>query len=284
MADNGIPDQKGEEHKNAIRGPERPLNHNAVTRNRAWVQQPVETKYLLIQSCSVWVAGRVNSHPLHRVPEVVMFSTAQFLFIGIAAIAAPITACAQTADSARSTASDPVTYILTAGSRLEVKTGKSGLLGFAGHDHIIRANHPSGRIVYDPSPPSNSRVEISVLTRNLEVLTPPDTAEIRKVTEAMRTEVLFIDRHPEITFVSKSVTPIEGGFRVLGSLTISGKSRDVTVDLATTIDSGTLRAEGSFSVKQTDFGIKPYRGGPGGTVRVADKVEFRLKVVATSKS
>lgn len=213
-----------------------------------------------------------------------MHQTARILFLSLTVLAAPAAACAQSADSARSTASDPVTYILTAGTRLEVKTGKSGLLGFAGHEHIIRANHPTGRIVYDPTTPANSRVEISVLTKNLEVLTPPDTAEIRKVTEAMRTEVLFIDRHPEITFVSKSVTPIEGGFRVVGGLTISGQTRDVTVDLATTIEPGTLRAEGQFSVKQTDFGIKPYRGGPGGTVRVADKVDFRLKVVATPRS
>lgn len=213
-----------------------------------------------------------------------MSSSAPLLLLSLAVLASPAGACAQSADSARSTAKDPVTYVLTPESRLEVKTGKSGLLGFAGHDHIIRANHPTGRIVYDPTTPANSRVEISVLTKNLEVLTPPDTAEIRKVTEAMRTEVLFIDRHPEITFVSKSVTAIKGGFRVLGSLTISGKTRDVTVDLATTIAPDTLRAKGSFSVKQTDFGIKPYKGGPGGTVRVADKVDFRLNVVATSKS
>jgi polyisoprenoid-binding protein YceI len=70
----------------------------------------------------------------------------------------------------------------------------------------------------------------------------------------------------------------------VGGLTISGQTRDVSVDLATTIEPGTLRAEGQFSVKQTDFGIKPYRGGPGGTVRVADKVDFRLKVVATLRS
>jgi polyisoprenoid-binding protein YceI len=213
-----------------------------------------------------------------------MCSSAPLLVLSLAVLASPAGACAQSADSARSTAKDPVTYVLTPDSRLEVKTGKSGLLGFAGHEHIIRANHPTGRIVYDPSAPANSTVEISVLTRNLEVLTPPDTAEIRKVTEAMRTEVLYIDRHPEITFVSKSVTAIKGGFRVLGSLTISGKTRDVTVDLTTTIAPDTLRAEGSFSVKQTDFGIKPYKGGPGGTVRVADKVDFRLNVVATSKS
>jgi polyisoprenoid-binding protein YceI len=212
-----------------------------------------------------------------------MHLAARFPLLVLVGCTAPTMACAQSADSARSTAVDPVTYVLTPATRLEVKTGKSGLLGFAGHEHIIRANRPTGRIVYDPTTPAKSSVEISLLTRNLEVLTPPDTAEIRKVTLAMRDEVLFIDRNPEITFVSKSVTPIEGGFRVLGSLTISGQTREVSLDLKTTVSPDTLRAEGRFSVKQTDFGIKPYRGGPGGTVRVADKVDFRLNVVAAAK-
>jgi hypothetical protein len=33
-------------------------------------------------------------------------------------------------------------------------------------------------------------------------------------------------------------------------------------------------------VKQTDFGIKPYSGGPGGAVKVADRVTFNFDVVA----
>ena len=41
----------------------------------------------------------------------------------------------------------------------------------------------------------------------------------------------------------------------------------------------TLRARGGFSVKQTDFGIKPFKGGPAGTVRVADRVTFSFDAI-----
>jgi hypothetical protein len=41
----------------------------------------------------------------------------------------------------------------------------------------------------------------------------------------------------------------------------------------------TLRATGTFSAKQTDFGIKPFRGGPGGTVKVADRVTFDFEAI-----
>jgi polyisoprenoid-binding protein YceI len=188
--------------------------------------------------------------------------------------------CAPAAAPTQSTTRDSVAYILSPTSRFEVKTGKAGLLGFAGHEHVIRARVFSGRVVYWPSAPAASRVEIAVTTDSLEVLTPPDTAEIRKVTEAMRTEVLYVGHHQEISFVSKSVTPTQGGFSIVGELTMAGRTREVSVDVTVELGRDTLRAAAAFAVNQTDFGIKPYRGGPAGTVRVADQVTFEIEAVA----
>src|SRR5439155_13018759 len=145
---------------------------------------------------------------------------------------------------------DSVVYLLSPASRFDVKTGKAGLFGFAGHTHVIRARALSGRVVYFPGAPDSSRVEIMVPADSLEVLTPPDTEEIRKVTEAMRTEVLHVDQYPEISFVSDSVTPMEegGGFRVHGNLTLAAQTRSVTVDGRVEIGADTLRAAGGCSV------------------------------------
>ena len=177
-------------------------------------------------------------------------------------------------------AGDSVVYVVSPASRLDVKTGKAGLFGFAGHAHLIRARGFSGRIVYHPEVPTESRVEITVPGDSLVVLTPPDTAEIRKVTQAMRTDVLRVEENPLIEFVTSGAAPTTEGMRVQGRLTLAGQTRDVEVDALTEIGPDTLRATGSFSVKQTDFGIKPFRGGPGGTVRVADRVTFSFDVVA----
>jgi len=75
------------------------------------------------------------------------------------------------------------------------------------------------------------------------VLTPPDTGEIRNVTETMRTQVL--------------------------------QARPVPVGATVQVGPDTLRARGTFSVKQTDFGIKPV----GGAVKVADRVTFDFDAV-----
>jgi polyisoprenoid-binding protein YceI len=178
---------------------------------------------------------------------------------------------------------DSVVYRLSPASRLEVKTGKAGLFGFAGHEHVIRARGFSGHVAYFPEAPQNSRVEIRIATDSLEVMTPPDTAEIRKVTEAMRTDVLHVDRFPEILFASRTLTATDGGFRMSAILTMHGQARTVPLDVRVIVSRDTIRATATFSVNQTDYGITPFRGGPGGTVRVADRVTFLIAAVAVRR-
>lgn len=175
---------------------------------------------------------------------------------------------------------DSVVYRLLPSSRLEVKTGKAGLFGFAGHSHRIRARTFAGQVVYYPKAPSSSHLEITVVADSLQVLTPPDTAEIRKVTETMRAEVLHVDQYHEIRLVARGVTPSANGFRVVGALTLVGQTREVPIEVAVQLGIDTLRVMGTFSVKQTDFGIKPYSGGPAGTVKVADRVRFDIDAIA----
>jgi len=220
-------------------------------------------------------ARRRPHRPRHTLAGPAVVSSRWRARLLLAALAAtPVSAASQ------ATAGDSVVYRLSPASRLDVKTGKAGLFGFAGHEHVIRARGFSGRVVYYPGAPAASRVQITVRTDSLEVLTPPDTEEIRKVTEAMRTQVLQVDAYSEITFASKSVTPTDGGFRIECELVMAGRAREVPVEVHTRVGPDTLRAAATFTVKQTDFGIQPFRGGPAGTVRVADRVSFDIEVVA----
>ncbi len=177
-------------------------------------------------------------------------------------------------------ARDSVVYRLLPTSRLDVATGKAGILGFAGHPHTIRARGFTGRIVRYPGAPELSRVEITVPTDSLEVLTPPDTEEIRKVTEAMRTEVLDVHRYPEIRFASRTIAATATGYRIVAQLTMHGQTREIPVDVRVRTEGDTLLAAATFAVRQTAFGMRPYRGGPGGTVQVADRVQFTIDAVA----
>ncbi len=175
--------------------------------------------------------------------------------------------------AAAQAAADSVVYGIHPASRLVVKTGKAGLFGFAGHTHVIRAREVSGRLVYHPGE-ARSRLRLEVPTKSLEVLTPPDTAEIRKVTEAMREDVLHVDRFPTMSFAADSLNARSGRMDLQLAVTLEGVTRLVPVTADVTVGTDSVRATGSFTVKQTDFGIQPYSGGPAGTVKVADRVTF----------
>jgi polyisoprenoid-binding protein YceI len=185
-----------------------------------------------------------------------------------------------TAHAQQPQTADSVVYRLASSSLLQVKTGKAGVFGFAGHSHVIQARAFSGEIVYYPAHPASSRLDIRVLADSLEVLTPPDTAERRKVAENMRSQVLRTGEFPEIRLASRQVEANKDGFHLIGSLTLVGQTRDVPLDVAVRIGADTLEATSTFSVKQSDFGIKPVSGGPGGAVKVADKVTFTIRAVA----
>jgi polyisoprenoid-binding protein YceI len=174
----------------------------------------------------------------------------------------------------------PVVFRLAPASRFEVKTGKAGLFGFAGHSHLVRARSVNGWVVYQKDDPTASRLQVTIPAESLEVLTPSDTAEIRKVTETMRSQVLRVAQYPEIRFTAAVSALTPKGFRLLGQLTLVGRTRPVAVDAAVRVVGDTLRADGEFSVKQSDFGIKPVRAGPAGTVKVADQVKFAFAAIA----
>jgi polyisoprenoid-binding protein YceI len=173
---------------------------------------------------------------------------------------------------------DSTVYRLDPASRLVVETGKSGLFGFAGHTHVIQAHAMKGELIYRPGGATSS-LRLTLPTDSLEVLTPPDTEEIRKVTESMRTDVLHVDRYPEMRFAADSLDARSGRMSFSLLVTMAGKTRPVPVTAEVTIAPDSIRAIGTFTVKQTDFGIEPYSGGPGGTVKVADKLTLCFDLI-----
>lgn len=86
------------------------------------------------------------------------------VLVGAAALIASLWSTRVVAQTSAGDRGDSVVYRLTPASRLEVKTGKAGLLGSAGHEHLIRACTFSGRVVYYPRARLASPVEIAIAT------------------------------------------------------------------------------------------------------------------------
>jgi len=96
--------------------------------------------------------------------------------------------------------------------------------------------------------------------------------------------VLDVKRYPTIVFRSRRVATTGGTgasvqLTVSGDLTLHGVTKPVTVPVRATLRDGALTAEGTTTIKQSDFGIEPVTAA-GGAVRVKDELEIRFTVHA----
>ncbi len=169
-------------------------------------------------------------------------------------------------------------------SRALIDVGKTGAFSFAGHTHEVEAPLASGVIRLDTDALSRSEVRLEFNASAMRVTGKGESADdVPKVTQAMIGEqVLDVQKYPSITFESTSMTPRGTlpslDLSVTGRLTIRGTTRPVTAPVALKMDGSTLTAVGKFSIKQTDFGIKPI--SVGGVVKVKDELTIQFTIIA----
>ena len=173
-----------------------------------------------------------------------------------------------------------------ANSRVEIFVGRAGLFKAMGHDHTVAARDVSGRVTLDPEALANSSVALRVAAASLTVLDPGESESDRaKVQATMRgSEVLNVDRYPEIRFASTRVTP-EGRtpkdqkLTLAGKLSLHGTEREIRFPVALRLDGINLTAEGDAFILQTEYGITPVRVA-GGIVKVDDRLRIHFVIHA----
>ena len=189
--------------------------------------------------------------------------------------------------SAAVVAAGPQTFDVDAQrSRALIDVGKTGAFSFAGHTHEVEAPLTSGVIHLDTHALSLSDVRLVFSAAQLRVTGKGESAsDVPKVTETMLgDQVLDAKKFPTIAFESTSVTA-KGALpsvdlTVTGKLTIRDTTRSITAPVAVKVDGTTLTASGRFSIKQTDYGIKPV--SVGGVVKVKDELTITFVLVARS--
>lgn len=182
----------------------------------------------------------------------------------------------------------------TDGSRIYVFVGKTGL----GHDHGIVGRLASGRVILDA--PQNAGQLVfdmqSLLADTPEArkalgLAGETDASTRKQTTAnmLGPDVLDVAHHPTATFDIESALrprrPVNGAkptVDLVGTFTLHGVARKVVIPAEVGAAGRVLRLVGSFRIKQTDFGIKPYKKF-GGVVGVTDELVIHgdIRIAAT---
>jgi polyisoprenoid-binding protein YceI len=176
--------------------------------------------------------------------------------------------------------------IVPSESSFWVFVGKTGLFSALAHDHEIGVKSFSGRVVIPKAGASGGSLEMEVDAPSLVVLDKkPSEEDKKKIFNSMHNDVLESAKHQKITFKSVSVSDVNKtsndnySFVVNGDLTLHGVTKRIAVPVAATVTPQQLRATGKYTLKQTDFGIKPYSAA-GGTIKVKDEVVVNFNIVA----
>jgi polyisoprenoid-binding protein YceI len=173
-----------------------------------------------------------------------------------------------------------------AATHVTIQVGRSGIFGFAGHDHEVAAPAVRGEITLDRSEISRSRVALEFDATGLKVTgkgdPPEDVPEVQRVMLSDR--VLDVTRYSTIAFQSRSISVEQRSgdrmtLRVTGDLTLHGVTRAITVPVDARIGPDMISGEGKTTVRQTAFGIRPVTAGAG-SVKVKDEVEVIFAITA----
>jgi polyisoprenoid-binding protein YceI len=179
------------------------------------------------------------------------------------------------------------TYTIVAGeSSFWVFVAKAGLFSALAHDHNIGVKSFTGKVVVPEAGASGGSLELEVNAQSLILLDKkPSEEDQKKITSSMHNEVLESAKYQKISFKSVSVGDVKAAgadsysFTLNGDLTLHGVTKRIAIPVTAKITAQQLRASGKYTLKQTDFGIKPYSAA-GGAVKVKNEVVINFDIVA----
>jgi len=167
-------------------------------------------------------------------------------------------------------------------SRFTVRGSAGGLLSSFGHNPILGIRDFTGQVRLDPEAPGQASLHLAVRAGSLEVQNDAIDKDRRKMKRVIDEEVLEIAAYPEISYQTTGVKAARiaaGSFRleIDGRLSLHGATRPQRVTANVTIMGAMLRANGEFSLQQTDYRIRP-ASVAGGALKLKDELKFSFDI------
>ena len=180
-------------------------------------------------------------------------------------------------------------YRLDAGrSRFTVQAFAEGLFSSFGHDPVIAIRDFGGEVEFVPGTLEGARVRLTIRADSLATTGDVKEKDRHEIDRQMREDALEVSKYPEVVFESRSVTASrvrEGLYRarVIGDLTLHGVTQpNLWIQAEVTFkddNDNALRAQGEFSIRQTDYKIKPATA-VGGMLKVKNELKFKFDILA----
>jgi polyisoprenoid-binding protein YceI len=158
---------------------------------------------------------------------------------------------------------------------------------------FISKRYPTHRVVVKNF---NGKIDLPKEETRLSVEVEAEAGSLTNVDEAMseferkefhqvlRNVVLESSKFPTVKFASISVANVQRSgdnrsFTLNGDLTLHGVTKRVSFPVNVTLTKDQIRATGEATLKQSDFGMKPFEKGLG-LIKVGDEVKVNFVMVA----
>jgi polyisoprenoid-binding protein YceI len=139
----------------------------------------------------------------------------------------------------------------------------------------------SGTIQFNDAAPEQSSVSLTIQAASIDTKTTDRDAHLRSE------DFFFVERHPEITFVSSSITKNgRDDYDVRGMLTIRGVAKEISLQVTflghakDPWGNARLGFEADTTINRKDFGLKWNAALETGGFLVGDDVNVSLQIQA----
>ena len=176
---------------------------------------------------------------------------------------------------------DSVWTIGPADGELLLHTGVAGRAARMGHRLTIAMTRWRATVRWADSRPVSA--ELVVETDSFEVLRGEGgvkglSGAEKALVRSNALKSLSASRFPQIRYVAEAIEKTADGYRLTGILQIRGESRDHVIELCTEDLEGSWRMSAESTIRQSDYGIKPYSLLMG-SVQVADEVSLTFSAI-----
>jgi polyisoprenoid-binding protein YceI len=176
-------------------------------------------------------------------------------------------------------------YRIDAGqSEFMVHAFVGGLLSGFGHNHNIAIKDISGETQFTDGTVTPASLRMKIRADSLTITDKVSESDRQTIEKTMREQVLETGKYPEITFNSTTIEVIKNSDtqyqgNIWGDLRLHGVTHNVFIKAQLTFDQKTVRARGEFSLKMTEYSIKP-PSVAGGTITVKDTLKFNFNILS----
>lgn len=191
---------------------------------------------------------------------------------------------------AETPAATMVRYVIdTKASTFTVKAFATGLLSALGHNPTISIPDIHGEVHFSSSIPDDASLRLVIQAASLVDTDDISKKDRQEIERQMHDDVLEADGFPEIIYdcprVSSTQKISEGVFSVSldGELTLHGVTNRQPITARVTLSSDLLRAKGDFSIKQSDYDIRPVSAA-GGTIKLKDELKLSFDIAARKET